>query len=254
MTVVLALRCADGLVIASDSQATEILVGGTPVRSDTQKLRKLGKSIIYGASGSQGLAQRITDKLADQAPKLGTNRPARDIGEVIRCTATPLQQNAMNSWVQIPGTVGESWGAVFAGWAKDGPFIFEVDINGAAQFKSPSAATGSGYAFAGLALTSVLHHNVEMQTLVAARAIAYRVVEDICKASAYGVGLPVQMGVVTKDGAQELDTTELEETNQLVNLWKAREIELLGELAPSAVPLVESGGDEPTLATPAPPS
>ena len=50
MTVVLALRCADGIVMASDSQITD---GGRGLTYPAQKLHPLGKHAAWGGSGSR---------------------------------------------------------------------------------------------------------------------------------------------------------------------------------------------------------
>ncbi len=110
----------------------------------------------------------------------------------------------------------------------------EVDLNGGWQFHDPFAATGSGYAFAHLALGSIKHYDPPTQPLDAAKAIAYRAIEMTCEVSAFGVGLPVQLGVVLPDGAKLLSPAELDEAKELVNLWKAKEIDTLGEVAPRA--------------------
>ena len=68
----------------------------------------------------------------------------------------------------------------------------------------------------------------------AAKAIAYRAIETTCNVAALGVAMPVQLGVVLEDGAKLLDQAELDETKELVNLWKAKEVDTLGEVAPRA--------------------
>ena len=52
MTVVLALRCADGLVLASDSQITD---PGRGLSYPAQKLHRLGKHAAWGGSGSRAV-------------------------------------------------------------------------------------------------------------------------------------------------------------------------------------------------------
>jgi hypothetical protein len=73
--------------------------------------------------------------------------------------------------------------------------------------------------------------------------------------------MPVQIAIVTKDGVEELVEGEEAHTElqDLVDLWKAKEVETLGELAPHAAegPAAEAAAeaaaagepeqDEPTL-------
>lgn len=84
----------------------------------------------------------------------------------------------------------------------------------------------------------------------AAKALAYRAVENTCTSAAHGVGLPVQMAVVTADGVELVSDGDESHTNvkDTVDLWKAKEVEVLGELAPTpSLPTEVSGAPEPSL-------
>jgi len=167
---------------------------------------------------------------------------------VLRRTVNPIQHQLKQEWVQLPGTEPEAWGGIFCGWAKDGPWIVEIDPGGPSQFQDPFASTGSGYALAHTAMTSVAHFKVGEQSLEGAKAIAYRAIETTCASAAWGVGMPVQMAVVTKDGIEEINDGDVKHTelSELVDLWKAKEVETLGELAPvTADGAGVSAGDEP---------
>jgi hypothetical protein len=59
-----------------------------------------------------------------------------------------------------------------------------------------------------------------------------------CNASAFGVGLPVQMGIVTEEGASILGEEEIKNLEETVNLWKKAEVDALG------VALGGAGGEE----------
>ena len=56
MTLIIALKCRNGIVVASDGQATALSSGG-PVRQKIQKIFQLGSNVIFGASGSVGTMQ-----------------------------------------------------------------------------------------------------------------------------------------------------------------------------------------------------
>jgi proteasome beta subunit len=51
MTVVLALRCADGIVLAADSQVTDSARG---LSYPSQKLHPFGDTAAWGGSGALG--------------------------------------------------------------------------------------------------------------------------------------------------------------------------------------------------------
>ena len=57
MTLLTALKCTDGIVMASDGQATVFSSGG-PVRQRIQKIFKLSPNIMFGATGSVGTIQK----------------------------------------------------------------------------------------------------------------------------------------------------------------------------------------------------
>src|SRR5215212_5873575 len=63
MTLVLALRCRDGVVLASDGQATSE-AAGQPTRQPVGKLFDVGGRIAWGAAGSVGLQQALADALS----------------------------------------------------------------------------------------------------------------------------------------------------------------------------------------------
>jgi 20S proteasome alpha/beta subunit len=60
MTLVIALNCKDGIVMASDGQATVGSSGG-PVRVETEKIFKVNESTLFGASGSVGNIQKALE-------------------------------------------------------------------------------------------------------------------------------------------------------------------------------------------------
>jgi hypothetical protein len=74
MTVVLALRCADGVVLGSDSQITDSARG---LSYPAQKLHPFGDNAAWGGSGSRdvdygGVAVvRILDALGITSPSIG---------------------------------------------------------------------------------------------------------------------------------------------------------------------------------------
>jgi proteasome beta subunit len=252
VTVVVAVKCADGVVLATDSQGTTQMVGGMPMKLPAKKIGRLGKHVVFGGTGSQGAGQRIQAALENQASKLNVGKRQSEIAEIIRRTANPLQKQIRQEWVELPKTEPESWGAIFCGWSSDGPWIFEIDPTGPSQFQDPFAATGSGHPLAHTALVSVAHFNVAQQSLAGAKAIAYRAIENTCLAAAYGVGMPVQLAVVTKDGTEEINTGDPGHTelSDLIDLWKMKEVETLGQLSPAPAQVEvlvhdEGSGDEP---------
>lgn len=234
MTVVLGLRCADGLILATDSQGTASMPGGYPVRIRTPKIHQVGESLLFAGTGSQGIGQRVEAALRNNLTKLNKKQPRAKLGVEIFRIVNPLQKEAEASYVQVPQASMPVWGGIFCGQSSEGPYLLEIDLNGTWQFHDtqPFTATGSGHAFAHLAISSVLHYEVEKQPLQIAQMLAYRAIENVCLASAFGVNVPVQMGVLADDEITILDDGQLKALEDSVNLWKRKEVETLGGLAP----------------------
>src|SRR5947209_17274872 len=57
MTLILAAKCEDGLLMAADSQGSESAGGGIAMTMPTVKIRKLTDQIIWAGSGSVGVIQ-----------------------------------------------------------------------------------------------------------------------------------------------------------------------------------------------------
>jgi 20S proteasome alpha/beta subunit len=247
MTVILGLRCAEGLLLATDTQATAQIAGGVPVKEEAIKVERVGPNILMGGTGAQGCSQRVSAGLNQHLKHLAPDKSKAIAANVIHQVANQVQKASRDAFVQYgQGAQPESWGGIFVGWSSDGPWIVEVDLNGGWQFHERRASTGSGYAFASLAMGFVRHHDVPGLNLDAAKAIAYRAIETTCLVSAYGVGLPVQMGVVTVVGATVVPTEEIRELEEFVNLWRGREREVLGALVPQPDAPDEAPGAEPS--------
>lgn len=237
MTVILGLKCRDGAVLAADSQGTGMVPGNLPTKVINQKVIKLSKHVVYAATGSTGAGQRIGASLRQQASKLVGTKSPEENADVLRRAIHPLQKAIVAEWTGLVGTQAEPWGAIFCGWSNAGPWVFEIEPSGASGFHDPFATTGSGYAFAHAALMERDHFGIAAQPLEAAKGIAYRAIANVCDAAAVHVGLPVQMASVTEQGVEEIfDGSEAhDELKLFVDLWKAKEVEALGAMAPLPV-------------------
>ena len=72
MTLIVALRCVDGVVVGADSLATRGAMGNSTVQETTQKISVVRGSRILAVTGPVGLAQRYNealDGIADQVFK-----------------------------------------------------------------------------------------------------------------------------------------------------------------------------------------
>src|SRR5712692_8047552 len=67
MTVIVAARCRDGAIMASDSQATEMVAG---VRWDVQKVFPLTARAVWGASGLSSVIDDVRREIESSSETL----------------------------------------------------------------------------------------------------------------------------------------------------------------------------------------
>ena len=109
MTLILALTCNDAVVMAADSQATELqggnLMAGTSWRASVEKLHQLGPNMVWGASGSIGVMQNIEDALGDGAARNSAkpDDPGKRIRPEIVKAVAPVLKDADAGYIQVPG-------------------------------------------------------------------------------------------------------------------------------------------------------
>ena len=63
MTLIVAIKCTDGVVVGADGAAPLGSLGQRTVRQPVKKLTILSNQIVVGVSGPVGLGQRITHKI-----------------------------------------------------------------------------------------------------------------------------------------------------------------------------------------------
>jgi len=82
VTLIIGVKCSDGLVVGADAAATFGALGQATIRQETKKLEILHKKIIVGVSGHVGLGQRITAEVSAQwaEERLGSKKPQEAMG------------------------------------------------------------------------------------------------------------------------------------------------------------------------------
>jgi len=236
MTLILGLICADGVVLASDSQAT-YTTGGQPVKGYIRKLIPQWSNVVWAASGNVGVAQHIervfTSHQQDHQKGLGDrlrfdNRSADTVTkEICDVLCTTLRSYFQQELLAAPNS--SPWTSfLFCGWVKDGPLLFEVgaDLIITDHRETGYAAIGSGDIFPYFALASLAHHNVRECRLTRATLIAHRVVDDAIRVAAFGLGPPVQM-ITIPAGGQAQVRDDIKAIEDGVKEWKLIESDAL---------------------------
>lgn len=232
MTLVLAIRCREGVVLASDGQATTE-AAGQPTRVPVRKLFGLGRRIAWGAAGSVGLQQALAERLAWEEDRLAA---ASDPREALVDAVIPIQQQALRDFVPHLDAPPPDLACIFCWCERDGARIWSIPRTGSDhQLHGDYCAVGTGDIFAQFAMASVAHLGTPELTLEQAKMVAYKAVADAIDVAAVYLGPPIQMYVVTPAGAREVPRAELEGgLSDSVDAWKARQRETLGPLAAPA--------------------
>ena len=230
MTVVLAVRCADGLVLAADSQITDSDRG---LSYPARKLHALGDHAAWGGSGARAVLTEL-EGMFDANPDAVVE--AADVGHALQDAVLPvLRRHYANFIPEVPGQAkGGSTPATYvlaAGYTGDQPFIVDVDPHGLiGRYEVVGFhAVGSGSAMAQqagalLAQYRMVERGVDHGVLAAMRVL------DALDVSSPSIGGPMNICRMTPRGAHHLDEKEIEQARERVRRWLELEQRALDEL------------------------
>ncbi|MBI4480043.1 MAG: hypothetical protein HY651_08485 [Acidobacteria bacterium] len=251
MTLILAIKCSDGIVIAADSASSDLDAG---TKQPTEKIKKLGNhTIVYGGSGDVGLLQ----KLGDAVNGLNTTTSIKRIRQELKKLAVPELKDSAELHVRYPRQgFHEPPEAIllFAGVTARTPWILEIEKDGRDTIYGDDlgnfAAIGSGKP---LAQAIFRPHLKSQRDLNLGKIFAYRVIDDAIELSVMGLCHPIHISTIDLDGTiLKVEAAELQALRTQCELWRSVEREALGRvLAPQ--PMAGTGTiTEPLLDIPAP--
>lgn len=229
MTVVLALLCADGVVMASDSQITD------PVRGlsyPAQKLHSLGERAAWGGSGSRAVLYDLEQIFGNEPDSIVE---ARDIGHALQGRVLPvLEHHYKNFITEVPQGKPGATPATYvlaAGYADGNPFIIDIDPHGLIGHYEEIGfhAVGSGSPMAQQANALLAHFDMAERNVDYGVVAALRVL-DALDASSPSVGGPMDICRITPEAAKHLDEDEVAEVRRSVQRWTELEQRALDDL------------------------
>lgn len=229
MTVVLALRCANGLVLASDSQITD---PGRGLTYPAQKLHTLGPRAAWGGSGSRAVLYDIEQVFTDEPDSI---LEAKNLGHALQARILPILKHHYENFISdVPGQETGGTPATYvltAGYVGDKPFIVDVDPNGLIGHHEETGfqAVGSGAAMAQQAHALLSHFRMSERDVEYGVLTALRVL-DALDASSSSVGGPMDICRITPEGADHLSEDEVNDVRRQVSRWIEREHEVLDAL------------------------
>lgn len=261
MTLIIGVRCTDGVVIAADSAVTMgSVVGGTTAELTVgRKLSILHDSMIVGFSGFTGLAYRLTETLREQHPSFKT-KPAHKALEKIREHLLPT----VESELKMARVVAETTRSQEALQTAIFSILIGIPLNGAPQLISLDqncspdlvgqdvvfATVGSGQRVADPFMGFVREvlwpargcPGLREGTLGALWAMRHAI-----RTNTGGVGGTTQVMILRKDGndfrASELDSAVASEHDEAINDlekhikgWREQMGQPASSVPPSATP------------------
>lgn len=229
MTVVLAVRCQDGLVIGADSQITEKDQGMT---YPAQKLHPLGDHAAWGGSGARGVLGELAEALTTKADEI---IHAVDVGKEIQACALPIFRHHYDHFIEdVPGLGDAGTPSAYvlaAGYSGDTPWIVEINPTGLiGRYEDVGFhAIGSGAPMAQQAGALLAHFRM-VERPVDYGVLAIVRVLDALAITSPSVGGPIDIARITPDGARHLDEGEIDKVRKRVETWEQREHEVLDTL------------------------
>ncbi|BBY43523.1 proteasome protein [Mycolicibacterium celeriflavum] len=229
MTVVLALRCADGLVMASDSQITDPERG---LSYPAQKLHPLGERAAWGGSGSRAVLYDL-EQIFDNEPDAIMEAP--DVGRALQGRVLPvLEHHYKNFIADVPAGKPGATPATYvlaAGYAGGEPFIIDIDPHGLIGHYEELGfhAVGSGSPMAQQAHALLAHFGMADRDVNYGVVAALRVL-DALDASSPSVGGPMDICRITPEAAEHLDEDAVSEVRRQVHRWTELEQKALDDL------------------------
>jgi len=252
MTLVLAVKGVDGVVMAADGASTVADDSGVPYASQTaMKVHCCAGKFIWGASGDVGVIQRIQHKLDQvQANDMAMADPqelrARVVAKIVpvlkECRADYIGPADPSQRPRYPGAE-----VLFATALPSGPFIVSINPDGKNDLiEGPHLAIGSGAA----AAMAIMHkHRHQMHNCELNQIIAYRAVADAIDVTPVFLAPPIRIGMVSRPAAgggppqaRILSPEEISAVEGSVELWTEFEREALLKTL-SGLGAVDAGAD-----------
>lgn len=219
MTVVLAVRCEDGLVLGSDSQVTESDRG---MSYPAQKLHPLGEHAAWGGSGARSVLHDLEVGFEAEAEEIVGSR---DVARALQERIVPVLRHHYDLFIAtVPGEEAPGTPSAYvlaAGYSHGEPFIVKVDPSGlVGRYEDLGFhAIGSGAPMAQQA-GALLGHFQMMTRDVDYGVLAMVRVLDALTTSQPMVGGPINVARITEEGARHLDEEEIEEVRGHVERWE----------------------------------
>lgn len=245
MTLVLAVACQNGIVMAADSAATF----PEGIKQPTEKIRRLGNVMLWGASGHEGMIQDIEVALTQGKTPESYMKSAQHCRKQLRQVLKPVYQAWRDYQVPIPPPPYNQWQTahlLFVGFLDGKPRIIEIEPNLAIGQMEDYGHHAIGSA-AQIAQARMYPHRQRNPTLDWGKVIAYRTMKEAIDIAASGVAEPIHLWSIEPPAApgefpriSEVTAREKQRVEYGIEEWKAREEDALALPAIPASQIDES--------------
>lgn len=224
MTLILAITCKDGVVFASDGQATR-LINGKATKSNATKIFKLGKSILWGCAGSETFVLQFWERLSKalEDPK---NHEIIDIKlkNYLETFAKETKEEAEYLYRFEQARCPEWLVArhyrhpmIWCMANKCKSIFFSKDNYDMTRCRMFSIGDGSGQIVAQALFENLKIRNCEY-TLAQGSLIAYRLIKEAIKSSPE-IGDPIDIWTIKDNVVKQKTRKELEKLNKRFDIW-----------------------------------
>jgi len=244
VTLIVAVPAQDGLVLGSDSQLT-----AGAIRSTGNKVFKLNESAIWAASGELALIQRVKERIEGYPQR---DQPLAATRDVLAGFVKDSVQALLNLdfrtqfFVQNPQALLQLHPGdfLFAEHREGKTRVLHILANGTPEWvDGHHAASGGGEHFAQALMCK---YNGIVLPCDRAKLLVYKVIEEAIQVGAYGLGPPIDVWHIDKDGVKQAGEAELAGLEDAVKGLREREVEVLAaELGPPAAEEPEPAAGEP---------
>lgn len=206
MTLIICIKCKDGVVIGSD---------GRIVRLDEfrheKKLFKVGKKLIIGAAGSSGVIKRIESKISNLVEDLQSEESINKIEATIAEIYRHHQEIYGRNYSSKEEFDRQFYGSLLAA---DDSNIYQFFFDGYPEPCGCFEAIGSASGYVRTLLETFYEENIDIER--AKELVVYCILQAM-KVSR-DIGQPIQVGTIKKGtDAEILEEEEVEKIVQKIN-------------------------------------
>lgn len=223
-TLIAALILQGGVIIASDSQVSDVAVR---VRWPIEKLAQIGQHpLVVGFSDSVGRGQRARAALDGGSFRSTTFQKPKRVQSLMDTKLMPIYNEIKN--LSKPPLGRTFWeiglSALAAFWAGGEPHILEREMNCDSSFHSCFHAIGSGAPTA-YAVYNTLGGKDELPQLEERKALMamLRIVRTAIRVDVEGVSEPVSVFIISDGKVRQLSEDEVIANMQAVKEWEQGE-------------------------------